>query len=107
MKELDTLDLVEFKGSRNRHTLIVCDEGAITCDRLAELVAVFAQAGNGAVLMMLENQYQRGLRGWAKAQILAAVAGNIEGVVAVSPQDLKRELMVGWKDVLVPGPVVS
>jgi deoxycytidylate deaminase len=55
--------------------------------------------------MMLSLQFERGLRGFAKAQILGSIT-KLLGILPVSQYDMQVESSSDWKNVVVPQSVV-
>jgi len=106
MKELRTFTPEQFsQNERSKLMLLVCDETAISCVSMRKLQEVVAAYGAGAVLVMPDYQYQRGLRGWAKAQILASIVDKLEGVMPVGYEAAKKEQGNNWALVRINGPV--
>lgn len=106
MAELPTLALEDIARQRGRFGLLVLDENAITCQKLIGLKELGLGLGEHGVLMMLEEQYKRGLRGFAKAQILGSVVPNLEGVLPVGADNFMQEIIAGWGTVKIPEPVM-
>jgi dCMP deaminase len=105
MTEFRTLSLDDIRDQKKGLGLLVLDESAITCQRLLGLKEKVEDMGDRVVLMMPEEQCQKGLRGWAKAQILIAYAG-LAGVMPIAAAEMQRELSTGWKTVAIPDPIV-
>jgi len=105
MKELKVLDRDSLATSdRGQMLLLVLDEEQIKCATLRHLEEVIKSSGMGIVLAMPDQQYRKGLRGWAKAHILAAVAG-VAGVLPLSGTSMQSEQESGWGKVIQPGPL--
>lgn len=106
MKELSTFtpgDLDE--GERSRLMLLVCDEESISCATIRKLQNFVTNTGLRAVLAIPDYQYQKGLRGWAKVQILASIVNQLEGVMPIDYETAKRELGNNWALVRISGQV--
>lgn len=106
MKELNTYTPGDIdKGKRAQLMLLVCDEGSISCATIRKLQETIANTGLGTVLAIPDYQYQKGLRGWAKAQILASIVDQVEGVMPLDYETAKKELGNNWAIVQINGPV--
>jgi dCMP deaminase len=105
IKELHQFNPDEIIKRKGTLGLLVLDEKSITCQRLPELKATIEGLGDEVILMMLSEQYKKGLRGWAKAQILNAFSG-LAGVMPVTVEELHTELQAGWKAVAMPDSIV-
>ena len=106
MRELNTFtpDVID-ESRRVKLMLLVCDEGSINCATIRKLQESIAKTGLGAVLIMPDYQYKKGLRGWAKAQILTSVVNQLEGVMALDYETAQQELGKNWASVQINGPV--
>lgn len=107
MSELLTINVAETGFPRKNFSLLVLDEGAITCANLGEIRGLAARVADDGqlVLMMLNSQLVKGLRGLAKAQILGSMI-RMKGVMPVDGDGMLREIDEDWRDVAVPFPVV-
>lgn len=106
MKELKKVGIDEIGlAERKRMLLIVSDENQISCDRLGLFKGFVGLNCLTTILAMPDTQYIPGLRGWAKAQILASVVGfNI--ILALSLEEMKKELNKEWGAIKVTGPLL-
>src|SRR3972149_8397374 len=93
------------EGERKELMLLVCDESSISCNTFRELQQTIANLNLDVILVMPDYQYQKGLRGWAKAHILASVASQIKGIMPLSYEGANDELEKTWNLVRINGPV--
>lgn len=97
MRELETIKPGSLdETQKSRLMLLAIDESSIHCKGLRELEAVIAGFAHGIILAMPDYEYQRGLRGWAKAHIIAAVCSNVAGVMPLGQDEIKQELWQAW-----------
>lgn len=106
MKELNTYTPGDLdNGKRAQLMLLVCDEGSISCATIRKLQEAIANTGLGTVLAIPDYQYQKGLRGWAKVQVLASIVGRLEGIMPLDYATAKKELGNNWAIVRINGPI--
>lgn len=107
MKEqLSTISPVDLdKGKRDKLTLFMCGEGSISCSTFRKLEEAIGNKGLGTVLAIPDYQYQKGLRGWAKVQVLASIVDRLEGVMPLDYITARQELSKNWASVRINGPV--
>ncbi len=90
--------------NKSRQTLFVCDESSITCATFRNLQKLIEQLGDEVVLGIPGYEYQKGKRGWAKAQILLSVAPQVKAVLSLDYEDTLREIdEKEWKKIFVNG----
>ncbi len=106
MVEIKTFTSDEVtENDRARLMLLVCDESTIKCASLRELQNLISSSRFNAVLVLPDNQYRKGLRGFAKAQILASVSPKIEGVMPLNLEKFSVERTRKWAAVQIHGPI--
>ena len=107
MKELGILSS-ESMGSdiRSSSNLFLCDESQITCANLGRLKEHIERTGGTVILGIPENQYIKGKRGWAKAQILASMNTQVFAVLPLTYEETLREQENNWNNIEVSGPLV-
>ena len=106
MRELDVLSPESLNVSEKaRLMLLVCDERNISCVNLREFKEMITEVGIDAILVMPDYQYQKGTRGWAKAQILASVTERLKGVMPLDYESANQEVGNNWALVKIEGQV--
>jgi len=102
MRQLEIYSSSDLKaGQRSRSALFLCDESSITCKTFRELQEKIITSGLEVVLGIPDNQYKKGSRGWAKAQILASVTDNLRAIMPVNFEAATQELEKDWAYILV------
>lgn len=105
IKELRRFSRGELSNTRSGLGLLVLDESSISCLRLPEIITAAGGLKRETVLMMLADQYQPGLRGFAKVQILNSVIGLL-GILPLGEDCFQDEIGSGWGAVAIPDPIV-
>lgn len=107
MRELDIYHSADLKADqRSGLVLFLCDESAITCRTLRDLQGKIAASERKVVLGIPEEQYKKGLRGWAKVQILASVADKLIAVMPLDYDGANSELNETWSEAIIDGSAV-
>lgn len=103
-REIDTYEPYVLKDVlRDQLSLLLIDESAITCRNLRDVLVAITSQGREVVIAMPDYQYVPGLRGFAKAQILASLTDRIRAVVPASYTLARHELEQNWGSIGIVG----
>lgn len=103
MNDVKVIEIEELDDKyRADRLLMMLEENDIKNTTFKNLIKITQEVKMPVVVMMPENQYKPGLRGYAKIKILAALLPEFAGVMPVSLEQVKLEISHKWGKIFLP-----